>query len=198
MKYRLKKIKWELAKLLKRGQIIMIKPSMKCNLKCPYCSVNWHTGKPPEYNEHDYNYWIDVIWKEQPKMVAISGGEPGIYKDLHKIANYCITNKILVQIVTNLTNIGEYVKIKPSWRVMFWSTYHHSSHKGRYLFNYDYLKFKFIIVTKELEKPKELPFSRMVELKTEFTNTIYPYKIFAPDGRVFHSCYEIDISGNKY
>jgi hypothetical protein len=40
--------------------------------------------------------------------------------------------------------------------------------------------------------------SRMVELKTEFTNTIYPYKIFAPDGRVFHSCYEIDISGNKY
>ena len=128
-------------------------------------------------------------------MVAISGGEPGIYKDLHKIVNYCIDRKILVQIVTNLTNIDEYVRIKPSWRVTFWSTYHHSSVLGKYLFNYDYLKFKFHITVKELEKPKQLPFSRLTKLKTEFTNTIYPYKIFAPDGRIFYSCYEIDKNG---
>lgn len=197
MKNRLRKIRWELAKLFKQGHIIMIKPSMKCNLKCPYCSVNWHTGKPPEYDEYDYQYWIPTIAQERPKMVAISGGEPGIYNGLHNIVNYCTQNKILVQIVTNLTNMDEYVKIEPSWRVMFWSTYHHSSNKDRYLSNYNYLESRFIIVTKELEKPMAFEFSRYVKYKTEFINTILPYKIFAPDGRIFYSCYEIDISGKK-
>ena len=190
---RFKKYLWEFVKLFNRRQIIMIKPSMKCNLKCPYCSVNKVAGgSPPEYEEQSYVYWMNVIQWVKPKMVAISGGEPGIYKDLHKIVNFCTKNKILVQIVTNLTCIDEYDKIKPSWRVMFWSTYHHSSRVGIYLFNYLDLKRKFVIVTKELEKPKRLSFSRMAPLRTEFTNTIYPYKIFAPNGRVFYSCYEID------
>ena len=190
---RFKKYLWEFVKLFNRRQIIMIKPSMKCNLKCSYCSVNWHTGAPPEYYEYNYQYWINLIFREQPKMVAISGGEPGIYEDLHKIVNYCVSRKILVQIVTNLTCIDEYVKIKPSWRVTFWSTYHHSSSLCRYLSNYNYLKSKFYITVKELEKLKCLPFSRLTKLKTEFTNTIiYPFKIFAPNGKVFYSCYEID------
>src|SRR5574343_183639 len=194
---KLSKYRWELAKMLKRGQVIMIKPSMKCNLKCPYCSVNWHTGKPPEYDEHNYQYWIDVIKREKPKMVAISGGEPGIYKGLHHIVNYCIENKILVQIVTNLTTIEEYRQIKPSWRVTFWSTYHHGSSELKYKNILQALKVRFYITVKELERPKVFSFSRMVKLSTEFTNTIYPYKIFSPDGRVFYSCYEIDISGKQ-
>ena len=191
----LRKYLWELAKLLKRGKIIMIKPSMKCNLKCPYCSVNWHTGKPPEYDEHDYQYWIYVIMSEHPKMVAISGGEPGIYTGLHHIVNYCVANKILVQIVTNLTDIKEYVHIQHSWRVTLWATYHHASRAKSFELLYDYMSKRFHITVKELESPKVFPFSRLTPLKTEFSNTIYPYKIIAPDGRVFNSCYEIDISG---
>ncbi len=44
MKNKLKKYLWELAKILKKGNAIAMKPTMRCNIKCPYCAANMTHG----------------------------------------------------------------------------------------------------------------------------------------------------------
>lgn len=196
------KYKWELAKIFKKGEPLTIKPTMRCNLNCPYCGASLEKGRLPKYKEKDYLFWIDKIQqinkKKKINQIGISGGEPGIYKNLHKIVNWLTDNGYVVLILTNLTRINEFTEINKSWRVRFIATYHEVADLGQWLLNYLALEGKFHIVKRELREkdsllPKKILGSEVKELFNESPDE-YGRQV-APDGTEYFSCKQISAGG---
>ena len=191
---RIGKYLWTLKSLfIKPDEILIIKPTMRCNLGCFYCVVNIaHGGRPPIYDECSPEFWVDMIKDTSKKMLVISGGEPGIYKGLAKIVNAAIEKKMLIRIFTNLSTINEFLSIKDSWRVIYLATYHYLGGYCKFMDNYDILSKRFHIAVREIEA-RRLPFSKVVEMATEQTDRYQ--LIYAPDGRLFTSCKDLDEGG---
>ena len=196
---KLRKYLWELAKIFRKGNIVRIKPTMRCNLSCPYCSVNKAHGRAPEFIELHYYHWVRIIKGNEPvKMVVISGGEPGLYDCVNLLINWCVGRGYLVQVITNLTNISKFRRIYKSWRVIFLSTYHPVGSIERYLMNYNELSRKFYITVRELRPaddmlPQHIPWAQVKAISDSQDET--PMKIYAPDGSVHDSCQALDRAG---
>jgi len=195
----IRKVRWELAKKLKRGKPFIFKPTMRCNLNCPYCSVNKAHGRAPVFDEYGYNYWLSKIkYTDNVRQVTISGGEPGLYKGLSDLVNELVDDKYIVLIFTNLTKIDEFLKIKKTWRVIFLASYHPVFALDKYLENYSFLFSRFYITAREVlkkghESERRLDFSK-IKYEYEFQDDEY-VEIYAPDGRLFYSCHELDQAG---
>jgi MoaA/NifB/PqqE/SkfB family radical SAM enzyme len=199
---KLRKYIWEIVKRFTVDNYIGIKPTMRCNLKCPYCAVNLNIGKPPEYDEVFACDWIELIDKANPDMVVVSGGDPGIYSGIEHIINHCINRKMLVQITTNLTNINSYMRIKKSWRVIFLSTYHSSSSLDKYISNYKQLKKRFYITVRELRpkkdmKPKYIKWAKVKAIINDPETNNKPRIWYAPDLSIHPNCNSINTGGKK-
>jgi len=195
---RLSKYRWELANRLQRGRVLYIKPTMRCNLKCPYCAVNKAHGRAPKYEEMNIGYWITLIKREKPKLLVISGGEPALYYGLASIVNCAVKQKCRVRIFTNLVSIAEFRKIHPSWRVIFLSTYHEVCPLDFYLKNYNTLSQLFYINVREMREkgdktPRRIPLSHIMTISVTQSET--PVEIYAPNGVLYHSCKELDENG---
>lgn len=91
----------------------------RCNLRCSYCNiVKEYNNMPKEYtsiyeyskNELVGEEWIDIIcrlYKNNKNCFFIFyGGEPTLYKDLHKIISYCNKNNINYTIISNNTSVA--------------------------------------------------------------------------------------------
>ena len=187
---RLKKYIWELARLNKK--VLFIKPTMRCNLKCPYCAVNIAHGRPPQYDEIDPEKWVDMINKSDYGVLTISGGEPGIYKGIARIINAAIDKKMVVRVFTNLTVIDEFMRIRKSWRVVFLASYHHIFSHRLFTKNYSILRDRFHVDVRELGV-KTLSYSKLIKINNKQTDNFQ--LIYAPDGSLHNSCKSIDEKG---
>lgn len=196
----IRKIRWEIAKKLRKGKVFFIKPTMVCNLNCPYCSVNKAHGRQPRFKDMPYNNWLDLIISYNPKIkqVTISGGEPALYKDIVPLVNSLINMKYIVVIFSNLSEIDKFIEIKKSWRVIFYSTYHNVLSLDKYLRNYEVLNNKFYVSVRELRPPDDMkpiyiPWAKVKAIQDEQDESYV--EIFSPDGRMFTSCQALDRAG---
>jgi len=198
-----RKIKWELAKKLRTGKEIVIKPTMVCNLKCPYCSVNKaKNGRAPIYKKLSYLYWLELLKNKKLKSITFSGGEPSLYPNIDKLLNELVKRKHIILIFTNLVNINSFLEIKPTWRIIFLASYHEKgmTDKQRQQFadNYNYLSKRFYITIRELRHPYEdrLPIFPQSKIKIiQSGRDDAPLTVYAPDGQVFNNCDELDEAG---
>lgn len=80
----------------------------RCNLKCPFCSMDSSSEKCEDL---DYDTIINIIqniMKFTPKKLVLTGGEPLMRKDFFNILKYVRKNyDTRIQLMTNATLINE-------------------------------------------------------------------------------------------
>jgi organic radical activating enzyme len=189
------KLRWELAKLLKGNRYIAIKPTIKCNLRCGYCSVinankyyDVDYPTPPPYKEMPPEYWMKVIKRVKPDLITFTGGEPGLYKGLAEVVNYAVKQGILIQILSNLTVLDEFYKIKKTWRVYFI----HTVHPGAQLYGYNLISQEFHVTRRIL---RDNPILKSERQLITWKDTKYRL-MYAPDGTLYDSCDAIALGSN--
>jgi organic radical activating enzyme len=189
------KLRWELAKLLKGNRYIAIKPTIKCNLRCDYCSVinankyyDVDYPTPPPYKEMPPEYWMKVIKRVKPDLITFTGGEPGLYKGLAEVVNYAVKQGILIQILSNLTVLDEFYKIKKTWRVYFI----HTVHPGAKLYGYNLISQEFHVTRRIL---RDNPILKSERQLITWKDTKYRL-MYAPDGTLYDSCDAIALGSN--
>lgn len=121
----IRKIVWRVANLVStlkdRHSWLIINPTLKCNLDCSYCSIHNDKGVREEVAEIPWQEWTKIIGDK--KRVGFSGGEPLVYKDIIPLVEWCISQKKMVKIYTNLKST-RLTKMVTSWRVRLETVYH--------------------------------------------------------------------------
>jgi len=192
---KINKVRWEIAKILRGKRYIAIKPTMRCNMNCYYCGVNnagqYYPGNiktPVKYEEKTPLYWIKLISRVKPDVLTISGGEPGLYYQLSEIVNYAVSKGVLVQIISNMTEVAEFNKITPTWRVNFI----HTRHPGIKHHNYDKVDFPVTVrVLKNKPDRKTRHEKKIINHRDDGFRLIY-----GPDGTLYDSCDGVSLRDN--
>ena len=112
--------------IFKKGITIDIIPTTRCNYKCSYCPMFLH-GEVKRFDECTWEEWADFITRRVQHWVStfyVSGGEPGLYKDIVPLINWLISRGHKVILLTNLSYPEKFEGIKPHWRLMFQPTFH--------------------------------------------------------------------------
>ena len=186
------------AKKLKRGILLKIYPTMVCNLDCSYCGNKLGIG----LDNHRFgsrlsvDEWLKIIdnFPMKVKEVHLTGGEPSTYKGFVDLVNALLERGIFVTIFTNLKLTSKFLKIKPSNKLLLYSSFHSEQMSvEEYSKSFYTLTFYHRIVVKELGQ-KLLPFSRLVPwgctadgAKKIRKNCLY----IAPDGQLFTTCFGV-------
>lgn len=123
----------EILERLGLGVKVKIKYSMKCNLKCTYCSVNIPKGKRAEFEELANDEWLLRIdnFPMKIRKIIIVGGEPFFRKDIIELVKELVKRKIVVKILTNLT-YKRIHDLPKSPYVKLIATYHHGQYDTNY------------------------------------------------------------------
>ena len=154
--------------LFKKGIAIDIIPTTRCNYKCSYCPMFLH-GEVKRYEECSFEEWKTFINRMQHwvSVYYISGGEPGLYKDIVPLTNYLIERGHKVIIMTNLSYPQRFGGIKPHWRLMFMPTYHPEFAKLKtFQTNLDLLKLMGFNITSQQVLQNDGNFKRIKEFFT--------------------------------
>jgi len=136
-------------------------------------------GKVQKYEECTAEEWVEFLGTEYPEWISyvcISGGEPSFHLGMHKIVNYLTDRGTDVRIYSNLKNVSEIIRCKPSKRFNVWATFHHTDIKDEFVRHVQDIRLKHInISVNEIESPMILP------------ESIYKGKYSAEDIRAFNT-----------
>jgi organic radical activating enzyme len=84
---------------------IRIYPTLRCNLKCEYCTNECHKSngedKMSEYRHVAFGEWANAL-KRINRPVVVTGGEPSIYPGIIELLNELSNKKINIKFYTNL------------------------------------------------------------------------------------------------
>jgi len=180
---------------------IDIRPTYKCNYKCSYCVVIKNSrGKELNFNEITAKDWLNIIEKENPKLIYITGGEPTVYPQLAELVNALIDKKYLVAIFTNLSNLKG-LKIKKSWRIIWYATYHSEYPLERFKNNLKQYRKKFYVRVLEIAKRGEDYKKRFADSITRPVNEEFVCEkenlYYSPEGELFTNNNDLLDSGIK-
>lgn len=120
---------YEVIRFFRRGEVVAIKPTLKCNYKCPDCA-EYFDGKylkRPDCNiQLSAFQWYDKIMTLHPRIknIIISGGEPTIYPEFAILTNLFLDSKIPVAVATNLSIPGVFKDVRRSRRLYIHSTFY--------------------------------------------------------------------------
>ena len=154
--------------IFKKGISIDIIPTTRCNYKCSVCHMFLH-GEVKRYEECSLEEWKTFINRMQHwvSVFYISGGEPGLYKDIVPLTNWLIERGHKVIIMTNLSYAHKFKGIKPNWRLMFMPTFHSEFAKMEtFKFNLWWLKREGFNVTSQQIFQNDGRFNRIKEFFT--------------------------------
>lgn len=71
-----------------------------CNLRCKHCIVSADENVSSDIEFEDAIKFLEKL-KDYNLSINFTGGEPFFRKDFKKLLDYCISNKIKVQVITN-------------------------------------------------------------------------------------------------
>lgn len=179
----------------KRGIILNITPSFKCNFNCWYCAVNTKKGiKVADKGYKTALEWFNYIdtFPVKIAVVEISGGEPTLYKEFVELVIGLLKRGLFVYIYTNLSNPDVLMKLPKTNHLLLNPTYH----KGQinptvFLENYNMLKSKQRMYIDEIGNLKYFSFTRLKALVTENEKKSRKGLRVKPDGSIYTDCYSL-------
>lgn len=197
------KLIWRAHRLFTGGALVIIKPTMRCNLSCPYCSNVIATGCRQDYGaECTPQQWLDFLgrWPGKIQVVSISGGEPQMYPRINGFVAELLERGYWVRMMTNLTlrNIG----IPPSPRFCVVPTYHSQVPFDFWLKNLAWYRRRYHVVLAKKFNAEKIQGSQNFDIVDEqyhdlLNNKIHRFRqnvhnkfVIMPDLRVWISCLE--------
>ncbi len=179
--------------MLKRGTMLQISLTYACQYRCEYCTLKMPTGKQPmsrgrlsfeEWQERIKNFPVKV------REVYISGGEPTLVSYMPDLCNWLLDVGYHVTIFTNLHEaLKSLTRIKPSYRLQIWATFHKGHRADLFGGAYHYLKGEGYNITAEELGEKTLDFTKLMQFTTVEALKDPSFRM-SPDGQLFTSCYE--------
>ena len=168
------KLYWKLLRIHKktgnwftRGASVCTILTMRCPLKCDQCPMYMYNGKVKKYEESTFEEWKG-FYKRFPQwihQVYLSGGEPTLYKDFAKLANWLLSQGKHVCVFSNLWRPEAFLDIKPSWRFVVYSTFHGVDKWDRYCKALDLVRTKHRVLCREFEDEERVAHGSIVTKK---------------------------------
>ena len=188
-----KHLNWYIRRFFRRGKSILLKPTLRCNLNCKYCSTKLTTGKKPVCKrELGFRDWEHILeHHDSIKEITISGGEPFLYRDIVKLVTYLLNRKIMVSIHTNLTS-KRGLKLPKSKRLFIKATYHSGVDIEKFIKNLELYKKKYRVLVWVMG----IPGSISKRLQTTSSQRKESSLILAPDGVIFESHQKLESAYN--
>ena len=121
-----------LIRAARRGTEIVIKPTLRCNLACDYCTAE-HAGAAcwaMPADDRPAFAWFEQFQQEifprhgRIRQIVVSGGEPLLYDEIVPLVRYlAVSRGIPTYIFSNLM-LGTLWSLGPSRRVKIKATFH--------------------------------------------------------------------------
>ena len=187
--------------ILKSGQVqLCIDLTYRCNLKCPYCAAQLGGKGIPNVKEKTFEEWKEYIlsFPVKVKEICFSGGEPTLYEDLPKLANWLLDTGRGVVLTTNLWKYQRIFEIQQSRKFIITASYHKVDDPIRFDKAYRQLAEDYQIKVREYEH-KILPYSDLEVLNDNLDKPVYTNKRFvvSPDAKIYVTCKEYYIERAK-
>jgi len=170
----------------RRGTLLKVLITYRCNLNCHYCNLKLETGKFPQAKESTAEQWLDIIdrFPVKIKEISIEGGEPTLYPGLAGLVNILIDKGFHIRLYTNLIDISELKKINKSYKFRVIATWHRFFNKDEFLANYQEIKKLHSIIVYELIYT-EFPFSRKRKYQYKAEQLVNKYFFLNPERKIF-------------
>ena len=123
----------------KKGQLLSLFLTFKCNLRCSYCSLKWATdGIWPKTEISTVRQWQDLINRISfpIREISLLGGEPTLYPGFAELTNWLLSRGYFVKVYTNLTNPNVLLEVNRSQRFIIHASYHRAFDGERFMANY--------------------------------------------------------------
>jgi len=175
---------------LTKGRRISLFLTMRCNLKCSYCSLKagGFPGKTKELTLEEWKPLLLNLFKFiDVSEVIITGGEPTLRPDLSELINFILDQGKCVVLHSNLaTTYG--LAVWPTNKFRILSTYHIQDNETRYTRIYKRYASKYRVDAYEIEGSM-LSFTRSKPFEVQGAGLSGMTERFAiaPDGYMFAS-----------
>lgn len=192
------------------GMKVVINPSWKCQLKCPYCWLP-HTKVNREAEEHKWREWAEALVRELPggSTVDISGGEPLLYPGVVDLVSYLGNHGIYWAITTNAMD-GDGVETLIAARPPRCAVVNASDHTGNIMAGQHIrrLRTAFPVVVHRVNHPKAgshidgaglIPYQRWAEGealdgKQRICDAGVKHWVIDPGGDIFRCCVAMQVA----
>jgi organic radical activating enzyme len=147
-----------------RGIAVVAVLTTRCNLHCPNCPMFLHSQTLPPSKESTLEQWKEFFtnFPTHIEEVFFSGGETTLYPYVSELANFLTERGTHVCIFTNLWNWKVLLKLKKSFRLVIYPTFHHSDKRERFDKAYQELSKYYRVIPIELGEC-ELPYTKSKE-----------------------------------
>lgn len=151
-----------------RGASVCTILTMRCPLKCDQCPMYMY-GKAKKYEESTFEEWVEFYQRfpQHIHQVYLSGGEPTLYKEFAKVANWLLDKGKHVCVFSNLWKPEAFLDIKPSWRFVVYSTFHGVDDWDRYSKALAIVRKKHRVLVREFDDEKLVEHGSIITEKYE-------------------------------
>lgn len=182
-----------LTKLFKRGCVICLYTTYKCNLRCPYCINHLLVSDDikgmlscPEIGPWG---WYDLIsnFPVPVKEIFLSGGDPMLYPNISRLVDVLLQTGAHVVLFTNMMTRRKITARSRRFRIQ--ATLHESAGKERFYDNVEYYRQQHHQVHVELFGTKAKKGQRTIKTKETDIDECRELKRFkfTPDGKLWIS-----------
>ena len=178
---------WGLRRHLRKGKRIYLFVTLRCNLKCPYCTFYFYNGKWPKCYEITFSQWTQIIDNlKSVREIVITGGEPMLYDKYNELCNYILDKGYFLMVFSNLMSPNGF-DVKSHHRFMIYASLHVPANRKIWFENYKLYKRKYRINYEILNETK-----KVLTKEEEYDNCYLKYRtIYSPCGDCYPNILEM-------